>query len=84
MILEAICNVFFGVVSFIIGLIPKFPSFSSLNVSLAPVFYVFNFVNLFINVKTIGSCLLVVLVVYNLKFIWSALMWLVRKIPGVS
>ena len=84
MITELICNVFFGVAGFIVGIIPKFPSFNSLNATLSPIFYVLKFVNLFISVKALGTCCLIVLVVYNIKFIWSILMWLIRKIPGVS
>lgn len=84
MIIEGICNVFFGVIGFIVGLFPKFPSFEALNVSLAPLFYVIKFVNLFISVKVIGGCLLILLVIYNSKFVWSIMMWLVKKIPGVS
>lgn len=84
MILEAICNLFFGLASFIVGAFPTFPSFTSLNVSLSPILYVFRLVNLLISVKLVGNCLIIILVVYNAKFIWSIFMWLIRKIPFIS
>lgn len=84
MIIEGICNIFFGVAYFLLSMLPRFPSFENINVSLSPVFWVIRFVNLFISVKTVSACLLLILVIYNIKFIWSVFMWLIRKIPGVS
>lgn len=84
MILEFICNIFFALANFFVGILPTLPSFSSLNASMAPLFYVIRFVNMFVSVKVVGNCLLIILVVYNIKFVWSILMWLIRKIPGVS
>lgn len=84
MILEFLCNILFALTYFLVGLFPKFPSFSNLNVSLAPLFYIINFGNMFVDVRTVSTCLIVILVVFNIKFVWSILMWLVRKIPGVS
>lgn len=84
MIIEFFCDIFFALAKFLIGLFPVFPDFSGLNVSLSPLFYVIKFVNLFISVPTVGRCLMILLVVYNLKFIWSIISWLIRKIPGVS
>ena len=40
--------------------------------------------DLFVSMKTVSRCLLVILIVYNIKFGWSILMWIIRKIPGVS
>lgn len=84
MIVELVCNVFFGVAGFILSVIPAFPSFEKLNASLSPIFYVLKLINMFVSVKAAGVCCLIVLVVYNIKFIWSICMWLIRKIPGVS
>lgn len=85
MIVETICNILFGVIYFVVGLFPALPSFDSLNVDLSPLLYVLGFVNNFVSSKVVGSCLVIVLLVYNAKFILSMLMWLVRKIPmGVS
>lgn len=84
MILEFICNILFKLAHLFISLIPKFPAFEQLNVSLAPVFYVIKLFNIFVSVRTLSVCLITILIVYNIKFVWSILMWLVRKIPGVS
>lgn len=84
MILEFFCNLFFSLAHFLINLFPRFPSFAQLNVSLSPLFYVIKFVNMFISIPVLGRCMIIVLIVYNLKFVWSILMWLIKKIPGVS
>ena len=84
MIVEFFCNHLFSMAHFLINLLPKFPSFNSLNVSMSPLFYVVRLLNMFVSFPVVSRCLLVVLVVYNLKFIWSIFMWLLRKIPGVS
>lgn len=84
MILEMIFNLLFAIANFLVGLFPAFPSFDSLNVSLSPLLYVLRLVNMFISIRLIGRCLVIILIIYNIKFVWSILMWIVRKIPGVS
>ncbi len=84
MIIEFFCNLFFSLIHFLINLFPKFPSFAQFNVSLSPLLYVVKFVNLFVSVSLLSKCLITILIIYNLKFVWSILMWLLRKIPGVS
>ena len=84
MIIELFFNIFFALAHFLINLVPKFPSFNGLNMSMSPLLYVVKFVNMFISVSLLSRCVIIVLVVYNLKFVWSILMWLIRKIPGVS
>lgn len=84
MIVEFLCNIFFGLANLIVGVLPTFPSFSNLNANLQPFFTVVRAVNSFIDLRVLGSCLLTILIVLNIKFIWSIFMWLVRKIPGVS
>ncbi|NBK20137.1 hypothetical protein D7Y41_34005 [Anaerotruncus sp. 1XD22-93] len=84
MIVEFFCNLFFSLLHFLINLFPKFPSFNGLNVSLSPLLYVVRFINMFVSFAVVSRCLLIILIVYNLKFVWSIIMWLIRKIPGVS
>lgn len=84
MIVEAICNLFFGVANFFVSLLPQFPSFSALQVSISPLLNVLNSVNTFVSLKLVGTCMLIIFVIYNIKFGWSLLMWVIRKIPGVS
>lgn len=84
MIVECLCIVFFGLANLLLGILPTFPSFETLNVSIAPVLYVFGLVNNFVSVSLLGNCLLIILIVCNIRFVWSILMWLVRKIPFIS
>lgn len=84
MLIEWLCIVIFGVANLLLGILPTFPSFENLNISITPFLYIFGLVNNFISVSLLGNCLLIILVVCNLRFIWSILMWFVRKIPFIS
>ena len=84
MIVQFLCEPLIILAEFLVSLFPAFPRFDDLSVSLSPIAYIIRFVNLFINLKTVSLCLLVILVVYNIKFGWSILMWVIRKIPGMS
>lgn len=84
MILQFLCEPLIALAEFLVGLFPAFPRFDSLAVTLDPVAYVIRFMDLFVSMKTVSRCLLVILIVYNIKFGWSILMWIIRKIPGVS
>lgn len=66
------------------SLFPAFPSFEGLSVALGPVAYIIRFLDLLVSMEMVSRCLLVILVIYNIKFGWSVLMWVIRKIPGVS
>ena len=59
-------------------------SFDGLLVALGPVAYIIRFLDLFVSMEMVSRCLLIILVIYNIKFGWSILMWVIRKIPGVS
>lgn len=84
MILQFLAEPLIALTEFLVGLFPAFPRFDSLAVTLDPVAYVIRFMDLFVSMKTVSRCLLVILIVYNIKFGWSILMWIIRKIPGVS
>lgn len=84
MIIEFLCEPLILLAEFLVRLFPAFPRFDNLAVTLGPVAYTIRFVDMFISLKTVSACLLVILVVYNIKFGWSILMWVLRKIPGVS
>lgn len=84
MIIELICNVFFFLANLLVSILPTFPSFERFNVDLSPFFAVIKLVNTFVDIRVLGACLVIVLFIYNIKFVWSILMWLIRKIPGVS
>lgn len=84
MILQFLCEPLIVLAEFLVGLFPAFPRFDNLAVSLSPIAYVVKFLDMFISMKTVSACLLVILIVYNIKFGWSVLMWVIRKIPGIS
>ena len=68
----------------IIKLLPDLPKFDGLVEGVGALLGVFQKVNLIVSLPLISSCLLLVLVVYNIDFIMSFLMWIVRKLPTVS
>lgn len=84
MLLQFLCEPLIMLAEFLVGLFPAFPQFGDLAVTLDPIAYIIRFLDLFISMRTVSRCLLVLLVIYNIKFGWSVLMWVVRKIPGVS
>ena len=84
MILQFLCEPLILLAEFLVGLFPAFPRFSSLAVALDPIAYVIRFCDLFVSMRMVSRCLLIILIVYNIKFGWSVLMWVIRKIPGVS
>lgn len=79
MIMELIKALLLGLLS----LIPELPSVDWAG-SLDSIRNVLVSVNMFISLPVLGNCLLAVLVCYNARMIWSVIMWVVRKIPGVS
>ena len=84
MIVEFIMEPFILLAEFLVGLFPAFPRFNNLAVTLGPVAYTLQFLDMFISLRTVSACLLAILVTYNIKFGWSILMWVIRKIPGIS
>lgn len=85
MIIESVMNLFKSFILFVIGLFPTLPDSSSLYGFLEPLKSVFSVADMFIDVRVVMTCFLITLLVYNVKFIWSVVMWVIRKIPlGVS
>lgn len=84
MITQLLCDLFFWLADFFVGLLPTFPSFSGLRQSQGPTLAMIAEIGRFLDLRTLSVCLLLVLIVYNIRFVWSLIMWIVRKIPGVS
>lgn len=84
MLLQLICEPLVILAEFLIGLFPAFPRFDALTAVLDPIAYVIHFLDLFVSMQVVSRCLLIILLVYNIKFGWSILMWVIRKIPGIS
>lgn len=84
MILQAILSVLKALILFVIGLFPKLPDVSFIRGYVVPFVELARSVNMVLDVKVVGSCLTLILLVYNARAIWSIIVWAVRKIPGVS
>lgn len=84
MILQFLFEPLIVLAEFLVGLFPAFPRFDNLAVTLDPIAYIIRFLDMFVSLELVSRCLLAILVVYNIKFGWSVLMWVIRKIPGVS
>lgn len=69
---------------FIIGLFPKLPDMSWLTGLITPVVSVIAKLDNFVDVGTLGLCVLVLLLFSGADLIWGVIMWVIRKIPGVS
>lgn len=84
MIIEGLCSIFYWIASLFLSILPDFPSFDGLREGLSPLITVISFVNRLIDLRAVSVALVILFVIYNIKFGWSILMWIVRKIPGVS
>lgn len=84
MIVKLLLEIVKGVLLFIIGLFPALPDMSFLVQPLTAVTDLFVVINSFVSVRLVGFCLSVLVVFANIDFIWSIIMWVVRKIPGVE
>lgn len=83
MVLKLIMELIKALLLGVLSLIPALPSVNWSG-SLEAIRNVLVSVNMFISLPVLGNCLLAVLVCYNARMIWSVIMWVVRKIPGVS
>lgn len=84
MVIMAIMDLLKTFLLFIIGLFPEFPKLSFIQPFIDTFFYVVRLVDRFISVPTLGVCFVAIIICYNARAIWSIVMWVVRKIPGVS
>ena len=67
-----------------LGLFPKLPAFTFMLDSMQSFVDLIHAANLAISIPVAGTCLLLIIICYNLRAVWSVIMWVVRKIPGVS
>lgn len=84
MILELIMNAIKAVILFVISLFPTFPEMDFITKWVNYFGDMLLYINRFISLPVLGICLVTILVCYNLRLIWSIIIWVVRKIPGVS
>lgn len=84
MVIKILMDMLKALILFVIGLLPKLPDLSFLTKYIESFVAVIKSVNRFISVPTLGLCFLAIFACYNARAIWSIIMWVVRKIPGVS
>lgn len=84
MIVEAILGLLKTFLLFIIGLFPALPDMSGFFTYLTPLSNVINKVGMFIDLSVFSACMAIIFIVYNARALWALVMWVVRKIPGVS
>ena len=86
MIIQALLDLVKVFILFVIGLFPTLPEsdFNSMFNYLSPVADVINTADLFVDISVCSTCVGVIFLVCNARAIWSLIMWVVRKIPGVS
>lgn len=83
MILELLFNLLFGIVDFIIGLIPSFDFDFNLGY-LSEVVKVFGYANMIVDVKVILMIISVVVIRDNFVFLKNVFMAIVSKIPFIN
>lgn len=69
---------------FVIGLFPSLPDMSFLIQPFQTVIDIIYTVNIFVDVRALGFCFVVLIIFFNIEFLWGVIMWVIRKIPGVS
>lgn len=84
MILEGILGLVKSVLLFVIGLFPPLPDLNFLSHSLAELFNLLILIDSIVSVRLFGFCLGALFVFSHIDFMWSVVMWVVKKIPGVS
>lgn len=84
MILELVMNVLKSFLLFVIGLFPSVPNVSWLTGYLVPVANVIASVDCIVDVGTVCLCMSLLLIFSHIDLVWGIIMWVIRKIPGVS
>lgn len=84
MIVTLIMDLLKTFVLFLISLLPSLPASDNLIEFVKPLFGIYSNLDSFISVGTCCFCLGLLFIFCNIEFIWGIIMWIVRKIPGVS
>lgn len=84
MIVEGLLNLVKAFLLFLISLLPEFPTINYDSGFLSALSSAISSANTICHLKVVMSCIGVCILVCNVKMIWSVIMWVVRKIPGVS
>ncbi len=84
MILEFIMNIIKAFLLFIISLFPVLPDMTSFINLIAPIVEVLAQVNHLIDIRVLSACLVAMILMANAELILGVIMWVIRKIPGVT
>lgn len=79
-----ITDIFFGLINLLIGLIPDITFAGSLTAGLASVADLFAYVDNFVPISAIVTCVSITLIVDNISFVVKVFNFIIRKIPGIS
>lgn len=84
MIVELLLDLVKSAILFIIRLFPTLPEMDFLTDSLDAVLSVLVAIDSFVSVRLFSICVVFLFAFTHIEFIWSIIMWVIRKIPGVS
>ncbi len=84
MLIETIMGWLKDFVLFLISLLPEIPDLSGLKPFVDALFQCYVNLDSFISIRACCICVVALILIYNVQFIWGVIMWVVRKIPGVS
>lgn len=79
-----ITDIFFGLIDMFLSLLPEFDLSIDISGAVGAVSELFGYVNNFVSVNAILTCISLVLVVDNFSFIVKIFNFIIRKIPGIS
>lgn len=84
MILELLADIFFGLVQFVIDLLPDINISIGVVNGFSELVKWFGYIDTFIPLSAIVACISIVIVVDNASFFIKIFNFIVRKIPGIS
>lgn len=84
MILELLADIFFGLVQFVIDLLPDINISIGVVDGFSELVKWFGYIDTFIPLSAIVACISIVIVVDNASFFMKIFNFIVRKIPGIS
>lgn len=84
MIVKLLMELLKALILLVLGLFPRLPDFAFMRGYIQSFVDLIHAANLAISIPVAGTCLLLIIICYNLRAVWSVIMWVVRKIPGVS
>lgn len=84
MIIKLLMELLKALIMLVISLFPTMPAVSWLSDFVANFAKMMQSIGIFISLPTVSLCFVLIMLCYNARAIWSLVMWVIRKIPGVS